>query len=226
MPVPLAEHAAPVLKALADLLAKPDAADDCASLQQRLSGMLAAFERSAQDAGIALEHASQAKYALVALIDERIMLSELAAKDEWLSAPLQLALYDEVTAGEEFYVRLEAHRAARLTDVCEVYWLAMAFGFAGKFGDRKGAERRRALIDSLANEINAARGIDARAPLSPQASAAAAAVADLPRWPLLRLPWWLVPAAVAAAVLLTWLACSLYAGGLANDLERAAGGAP
>ena len=94
-----------------------------------------------------------------------------------------------------------------------------------KEAERNATERRRALIDALAHEIHTARGVDPRAPLSPQATSAAAAAASLPAWPLLRLPWWLVPSAAVLAVAAMWLTAALLASSRAAELAAAAGGA-
>ncbi|GDY14340.1 hypothetical protein LBMAG53_32180 [Planctomycetota bacterium] len=221
----LSESAAPVLKALADVLAKPEDCPPFADLQERLHQRLAEFEANTQRAGASFEEVAAAKYALVALIDESVMLSELPARDDWLSAPLQLRYFDEVTAGEEFYNRIDQVRGARRYDALEIYWLCLAFGFKGKYGDRKGGERRRILMDALASEINQARGVDPRAPLSPQATAAAANALDLPRWPLIRLAWWIVPSASLAGVLAVWLITTLISTARLSDLAEAASGA-
>jgi type VI secretion system protein ImpK len=220
--IPLAEAATAVLRGLADILAKPEACPDCATLQERLHQRLSSFESDAQNAGWSLEDAGAAKYALTALVDESIMLSDLPARDDWLSQPLQLRYFDEVTAGEEFYNRVDDLRAARKHDVVEVFWICLAFGFKGKHGDKRGLERRRLLMDALATEINTARGVDPRAPLSPQATAAAAAAADLPRWPLIRLPWFVMPTVAVAAVLLVWASTHLVAAARRADLAAAA----
>lgn len=221
--IPLAEHATATLRQLTDVLAKPERCPDFATLQENLHQRLMEFENSAQNAGSSLEDAAAGKYALTALIDESIMLSELPAKDDWLSEPLQLRYFDEVTAGEEFYTRIDDLRAARKPEVLEVYWMCLAFGFKGKYGDKKGAERRRVLMDSLANEINQSRGSDPRAPLSHQATTAAAAVAELPHWPLLRAPWWLTPGIAALVVLAVWGATILISSARTAELAAAAG---
>ncbi len=221
----LAELATPILRELAELAAAPEKAPSFGELQGRYHDHLTAFVSNAGAAGAAIEDTAQARFALTALVDETIMLSEMAARDEWLSQPLQLRYFDEVTAGEEFYHRIDQLRMLRKSAPLEVYWLCLAFGFKGKFGDKKGAERRAVLMETLANEIAQARGVTLAAPLSPQAKAAANAAALESSLPLAGPRWWLVPLITTAVVVGVWLVCGWLVGVATTAASLRIGGA-
>jgi type VI secretion system protein ImpK len=208
----LAELATPILRELAELAAAPEKAPPFGDLQGRYHDHITAFASNAGAAGAAVEDTAQARFALTALVDETIMLSEMEARDEWLSQPLQLRYFDEVTGGEEFYHRIDQLRMLRKSAPLEVYWLCLAFGFKGKYGDKKGAERRSVLMETLANEIAQARGVTLAAPLSPQAKAMAKAVVTASSLPLAGPRWWLTPLVTAVVVIGVWLICGWMVG--------------
>lgn len=221
----LADLATPVLRELTDLLANPTKAPPFADLQARYHDLITGFATAAAAAGIPHDDLSQARYALTAVVDESVMLSEMEARDEWLSSPLQLRYFDEVTAGEEFYNRIDLLRMSRKHGVLEVYWLCLAFGFKGKFGDKKGGERRRMLQETLAGEIAQARGQAIGAPLSPHAAVSGGNL-RVERWrPLAGPRWWLVPIVVAAALLAVHLICGFLVGASIDAAAARIGGA-
>jgi len=222
----LADLATPILRDLADQAAAPDRAPPFADLQARYHDLITAFATTAGTAGISSEDIAQARFALTAVVDETVMLSAMEARDEWLSQPLQLRYFDEVTAGEEFYNRIDLLRLGRKHGVLEVFWLCLAFGFKGKYGDRKGAERRRILMETLAAEIAQGRGVAPGAPLSPRAVVGANALGAENSLFLAGPRWWLVPL-VCLAVIGAALLISGWAVGAATAAAAARiGGAP
>jgi len=89
-----------------------------------------------------------ARYALVAFLDETMA----ALSEAW--SPLQLDLFNELSAGDGFYDRLETLRAAKNVDVLEVYYLCLALGFQGKHRDLAGLEKKKVLMDDLLRELH------------------------------------------------------------------------
>ncbi len=73
-------------------------------LRQRLIGSLERMVSDGRRMGIADGDLAEARYALVAFIDEQIMRSDWAGRADWMTRPLQLELYRENTAGENFFV--------------------------------------------------------------------------------------------------------------------------
>ncbi len=223
-PSGLAELSTPILRDLADLAATPEKAPPFADLQDRYHDLITAFATNAAALGMPADDIAQGRFALAAVVDETVMLSEMAARDEWLSQPLQLRYFDEVTAGEEFYHRIDQLRMARKHGVLEVYWLCLAFGFKGRLGDKKGAERRRLLLETLASEISGARGIAPGAPLSPRAQVGTPGLGRDSALPLAGRRWWLVPVISAVAVIAVWLVCGWLVSAAAGSAAARIGG--
>lgn len=226
-----ASAASPGQGALADLgvdLVKlgasiPTIEGEADDLRLRCDQLLGDYVAKAQRVGVPLDLVQAAKYAWVALIDERILSSDLPLREAWLANPLQMQHFDSFSAGEDFYTRLDTYRHGadpRRLDVLEVYQICLALGFSGKLGsDARGQERRRLLMDQLANEIAGARGIDPTnlaGAWQPRGEPTAAA--DPMRWR--GLPVWVVPLGAAAAVLLVWLALSAWVGVAVDDFTH------
>jgi type VI secretion system protein ImpK len=107
-----------------------------AELRQRLIGALDRMVSDGRRVGVDDADLAEARYALVAFIDEQILQSDWAGRAEWMSRPLQLELYRENTAGENFFVRLRALlRSGNRPVAVEVYYLCLALGFSGAYRD-------------------------------------------------------------------------------------------
>jgi type VI secretion system protein ImpK len=183
--------------------------------------VLAELERDAQRQGVGITDIEAAKYALAALLDEKVLCGEFAATADWINEPLQVRLFGSFAAGEEFYQRIDDLRrdpvGPRLLAL-EVYHLALGLGFKGKHEDRRGEEQRKLLMDQIAEMLAQARG--AGAGLSPNAyrpPSEDAAASQTAWWH--RLPLWAYPAAALALVLLTTLVMSLVVGSAAGDVR-------
>src|SRR4051812_2979894 len=74
-------------------------------LRQRITDMLDRMVSAARTAGVADADIAEARYALVALVDEQIMESSWSGRAEWMNQPLQLSLYGDTKAGEIFFAR-------------------------------------------------------------------------------------------------------------------------
>lgn len=115
---------------------------------------LANMERSASREGIAAEDIHAAKYAYCALVDEAILSSSCSFREDWARKPLQLALFGDHLAGENFFARLEqlrAQGAVRLPSL-EVYYFCLLLGFEGKYR-LEGLEKLGYLTARLGDEI-------------------------------------------------------------------------
>lgn len=215
----LADLAVDVVKLVTSL--KGEAAD-APTLRSRCDQLLGDFAARAQRSGYASELVDQARFALVALIDERIMTSDLSLRASWMGSPLQVRHYESFAAGEEFYTRLDKlrHPGERAkADVLEVFHLCLALGFKGRLADDKGGERRRLLMEQIAGEILASRS-SVSGELSPHGSPRGAAEErpSLDRWR--GLPVWLLPAVLTAVVILVWLAGDAWVARAVGDFVR------
>jgi type VI secretion system protein ImpK len=105
-------------------------------LRQRLIGGLDRMVSDGRRMQLADADLAEARYALVAFIDEQIMRSDWSGRADWMSRPLQLELYRENTAGENFFVRLRALlRSGDRPVAVEVYYLCLVLGFQGAYRD-------------------------------------------------------------------------------------------
>jgi len=115
---------------------------------------LASMERQAVREGIAGEDIHAAKYAYCALVDEIVLASGCSFREDWARKPLQLALFGEHLAGENFFVRLEQLRtqgAVRLPSL-EVFYYCLLLGFEGKYR-LEGLEKLGYLTARLGDEL-------------------------------------------------------------------------
>lgn len=78
---------------------------------------------------------AEARYALVAFLDEQINRSNWPGRSEWMGQPLQLELYREYTAGENFFKRMRSlAQQGRFSPALEIYYLCLLLGFRGAYG--------------------------------------------------------------------------------------------
>lgn len=107
-------------------------------LHRRLIDLLDRMVSDGRRLGVADADLAEARYALVAFIDEQIARSDWAGRSEWMNR-LQLELYKENTAGENFFVRLRALlRSGNRPVAVEIYYLCLVLGFQGAY--REGGE--------------------------------------------------------------------------------------
>ena len=104
-------------------------ATDAGVLRQQAEAALEAFATAAAGADPAA--IDDARYALVALIDERALAATSPVRAAWLDRPLQLALYDSFAAGEEFFRRLERWRHPHRAEDAQVLEVFHAWRWRG-----------------------------------------------------------------------------------------------
>jgi len=89
--------------------------------------------------GATLRYAEQqikaVKFALAAFVDETILSTNLALREEWEKFPLQLEYFGEQLAGVKFFDRLDEllKQIDTEADVVEVYYVCLLLGFKGKY---------------------------------------------------------------------------------------------
>jgi type VI secretion system protein ImpK len=130
----------PMYQACADLLTLAAQLGQGASpppsseLRRHLQSLFAAMNAKARAWGISPEDASDASFAIVALLDEILVQTSWPGKLEWQSSPLQFVYFNENTAGESFFRRAhfllgQPHRA----HVLQIYFYCLALGFQGRY---------------------------------------------------------------------------------------------
>jgi type VI secretion system protein ImpK len=133
-------------------------------LRQELLGMLQQMVSRCRQAGVPDKDTAEARFAVVAFIDERILRSNWPGRVEWTNRPLQLQLYDTFSAGESFFTRMRALlESDRESQALEVYYLCLALGFVGA----PGAEQQPQLLAESARKRLAR--VEAGGYLSPHA---------------------------------------------------------
>jgi type VI secretion system protein ImpK len=106
-----------------------------ADLRQRAVGTLDGMVAQGRAAGLSEADLAEARYALVAFIDEQVLKSSWPGRTEWMSQPLQLLLYREYAAGENFFARMRSLITSGSRPVAlEVYYLCLTLGFRGAYG--------------------------------------------------------------------------------------------
>jgi type VI secretion system protein ImpK len=121
-------------------------------LRKSVSLLFQNLERQAKRQGQSDEDIKATQYALCALIDETILNSRWAFKDQWTERPLQLEYFGEHMAGERFFDLLARIRqkGSRKVDLLEVFCMCLILGFQGKYklgGQEELAQLTRTLME-------------------------------------------------------------------------------
>jgi type VI secretion system protein ImpK len=132
--------------------------DDPDQLRVRIKELLSRLDANARSSGVEFEQVENARFALVAFIDEAITGVSFSQKDAWLASPLQMELFNRYDAGEEFFRRLHQlrQRAQANAGVLEVYYLCMLLGFKGKY-QYDDPDGLRGVIEDTRNDLTRSR---------------------------------------------------------------------
>jgi type VI secretion system protein ImpK len=177
-------------------------------LRKSIAQLLQNFDRQAGRAGHSEEDIKAARYALCALIDETVLNSRWAFKDQWADRPLQLEHFGEHMAGERFFDLLERIRqkGKRKADLLEVFCICLVLGFQGKYKLR-GREELAKMLHTLVEEAGSYR--DALSGLSPHwkipDEPAEKPPSTIPKWALITAIAAVAAVVVAFVVFKFWL---------------------
>jgi type VI secretion system protein ImpK len=207
---PLVRAATPLLL-LAAQLRESLTPMDVPGLRRHALEEIRRFEEQARSSRVANEVVLSARYVLCAALDEAVLSTPWGNQSEWAQHPLLVALHREAWGGEKFFDMLEriSQEPGRYIDLMELQYLALAFGFAGKYQVQdRGHEHLLQVQQDLYRKIRNYRG-----PTEPGLSLRWRGLEDR-RNPLLRyLPWWVV---AAAALPILAIAFTAYYAGLAR----------
>lgn len=160
---PLMRAASPVLL-LAGRLRKTVSVSDVAGLRRDALAEIRNFEDRAQSLGVRPEAVTAARYALCASVDEAVLATPWGGESDWAHLSLLLELHNEAQGGEKFFDVLEgiSEQPARHIDLMELYYVCLAFGFAGKYEAIDHGHTKLATIQrDLHRRIRAERGAHA-----------------------------------------------------------------
>ncbi len=135
------------------------APQDEATFSVKTLQFLHSFERNAKKLGASTEDIDASKYAFCAAVDELILRSQFNIRAAWERRPLQLVVFGDHLAGENFFVRLENLRARGTAHVqaLEVFHMCLLLGFEGKY-IIEGPEKLTYLTARLGDEIAQMKG--------------------------------------------------------------------
>lgn len=135
------------------------APQDADVFRERIQQFLAQFERGAGKLGASAEDIHDCKYAFCAMVDEAILTSGFKVRESWQRLPLQVQLFGEQLAGEQFFQRLELLRQQGLPrlQALEVFQMCLLLGFQGKYL-LDGSEKLGYLTARLGDEIARMKG--------------------------------------------------------------------
>lgn len=138
------------------------------ALHDRLRRFVDGMMARAGQAGFARDEVDDIAYAVVALADEIVLSRSPALRQAWPGQSLQLHYFHENVAGEGFFTRLEAvRRDLRRREILQVYYLALALGFQGRYQVRGGDLELLTLVEELQRELARSARVEVEA-LSPE----------------------------------------------------------
>ena len=155
---------------------------DVAKLHQECCRALEAHEGTCRELDLPAADAADARYALVALLDEAALRDDGALREYWLPRLLQTRFFEENQAGDGFYERLAKLRAeGKRTAVLRVFYVCLLLGFRGKY-DLRGSELELLEVqESVRSELQRAKAIPADVLLSPHGRRPYERIADVGR---------------------------------------------
>ncbi len=138
-------------------------------LKRLITSYFKDFERTCLSMGKSANAVEQCKYALAAFIDETITNTDNNCRESWIQEPLQTTFFNDNIAGENFFKRLEAllPDLKRNLEVIEVFYLALALGFQGRYRS-SGPEVLPNVVRNLLKRIESVKGAPPKA-ISPSA---------------------------------------------------------
>jgi type VI secretion system protein ImpK len=161
-----------VLTAVVRVQSRREKILDVVGFRKKMRAALRDVERAATTFNYDSEDIHDAQLAVVAFLDEVILVSDDPSKEEWMKLPLAHDMLGQPVAGEVFFERLEAllrspKDSSRLADLLEVYLLCLTLGFEGKYSGAGRAELQTLMTRAKARieDIRQNRGN----PLSPDA---------------------------------------------------------
>ena len=186
-------------------------------LRSRILELLKSVEQDAFQAAIPSSDIKDARFAIVAFLDEAIIGSNWEGRVAWVAKPLQVQLYGKAVAGEEFFDRLERLKAdAGLRhDVLGIYYLCLALGFKGKFqvmGASGQNELRIQIEDSYARLKASSR--KQYALLSPHGRPRDQVAAEVKS----KLPSWVIAVAALSIGLVIYVVMTFMMNGTLSDM--------
>jgi type VI secretion system protein ImpK len=191
---------------------------DPAALNKLIRYFIQLFQNNCKAIGRSPEHCQEALYAIVALLDETILSIPGPCRDFWFGNPLQLELFGDNIAGNEFYNKLQKImlEPEKKKEVLEIYFLCLTLGFEGKYKMAGGDERNRILEDTG----RTLRRLTMRASsgLSPHGQPVGTSSAQVKKGR--RMPLWLFASSSTALVIVVWIALGFASAAFSSSIKQ------
>lgn len=176
---------------------------ETAALRKLIMYYLVQFEKNCAVAGFSAEFIHSVKYALVAVLDETVLSIPGEARNFWITSPMQLEIFGDSIAGEEFYNKLDKLLIDpdKNSAALEVFYICLCLGFQGKYLLGQ-SEEREEIISRLARTIvKANKKLET---ISPHAIRITLAKKALGVQKAGRIPLWLTGSVLSGILLITW----------------------
>lgn len=156
---PLVSAAAPLL-ALIGRLSRTWSEPNAADLRERTMQQIRAFERQAQDAGIARDQIIKARYVLCATLDDVAQSTEWGRDGVWAARPLVAGFqeglrgYEGIQSGVGFFRLLDDAKRSpgKELPLLELMYLCLSVGFLGEL---RVSQRPMAALDRVRQDLYA-----------------------------------------------------------------------
>lgn len=127
-----------------------------AELRQQLTAAVDKMVSRGRRAEIPDADLAEARYAIVALLDEQVLKASWSGRTEWMNRPLQFELYRDNNAGEDFFVRLSALlRSGGRPLAIQVYYLCLALGFQGMYEQSRDTKALGKFVHAARHQLSA-----------------------------------------------------------------------
>lgn len=127
---------------------------ETAALRKLVNYYINQLHKNCLRSGFTPETIELVKYALVATLDETVLSIPGQARDFWITNPMQLEIFGDNIAGEEFYRKLDhlMHAPEENRSILEIYYLCLCLGFQGKYL-LKDPQQREVIISRVASML-------------------------------------------------------------------------
>jgi type VI secretion system protein ImpK len=182
---------------------------ETSALRKLIMYYLKQFEKNCSIIAVPAETIYAVKYALIAILDETVLSIPSEARNFWITNPMQLEIYGDNIAGQEFYNKLDnmAKNPDTNRDALEVFYLCLSLGYQGKYilGN---AEEREEIITKLARTLVKAGNLQIDK-LSPNALRMTVLKKAQGVKKNTMIPLWLTGSVMATLIVIAWITISV-----------------
>lgn len=185
---------------------------ETAALRKLIIYYLKQFEKNCSVLGVKSDVVESVKYALVAILDETVLSIPGEARDFWIGNPMQLEIFGDNIAGQEFYNKLDnlLINPEANSDALEVFYLCLSLGFQGKYLIDNTEEREKIIVN-LARTLIKSKNTNVDV-LSPHAARLTIMKKSRGVKQPVFLPHWILGTVMSIVLLVVWIVIRLSAG--------------